>query len=323
MNNFISKEKLNEALHNLNPDANHYFSNISANEELKHKIIQKAYFEKRKPQANILKRLLHNTKIVSAFGAAIVVLIVFLSTNSLSNLSVQNKTSDPPAFINIPASGSDNAAKESTATFSAMSGSLTISEGTEVKYNPIWINDVNSIQFVQYNNQVYRLLDIQVNDTSILSDSAFATVQKSSATPQSTSDTISNILAIGSELHYVSNMGTDIIAANLNGGIMFFQKYENSQGSVAFIPDTAVSLIQSVYIDGLGEILNKQKAISFINNILSTSKKIDFTSDLDRFMLIHFDNGITMQFLVTDNAIKGSDTYQVGNLFTTFMEYMD
>jgi len=320
----IDESVLNDALSNLQPIANQYFAHVTAGEHLKQRIIQSAYG---KPTAEVVggfwRKILRNAKYFSALGAAVIMALAFLTLQNNAPQPISTDTENPPVFINIPASGGDNSSTAHQDSTGAPSGGLMISQGNEVKHKAVWIHDANAFPYIQYGKSVYRLLDAHLTDRSLLGESPIGRVESESANSKSSDKAISNVVPVGTDIYYVPNMGKQILAVDNGGNIMVFQKYGSSAAKESLLPAEAIDMVQSAYIDSIGEIANVDQAKKFVQQISAEAKPAETAASPTDFMLIRFKNGLTLQYLVNNTAIQANGSFDIQNLYQMFMGYMN
>lgn len=311
---------LQEALQQLPESANQYLSHIQASESLKQRIIENAYFKPHKARTfNFINRrgLLRYLITFSAIA-------LFLFSTTLFSPSNKKEEKDDinTMFRSIPASGRDETLHVSTTQGEFVSNGLAVIENSDVQYAELWVRDKKGFPFVKVNNSLYRLLDLDTQDRSLLSNESIGSVQEHSKTPEKATDFSSNVLAKDTLLFPITDMENHLIAAEKNGNLLFFQKYSTDKGSIPFFTPTLISKVKSIYVHSLGEIGDSDKAKEAMLEINKLAIPSDTAPTQVDYLILSFDNGLKLQYAIDSNLVQANGSYSIEKFYDILQKYL-
>lgn len=301
MNNNLQETPLN----NLSNIIATHLDDITASEQLKHKIIQAAYMQTTPSK----KRFQWIPSLVGALSFALII-IVSLTFSPQNNEPTPRTATIEPVFQSITASG-NNTQEESINTENALSGSLQILRDDTIKYNSIFVEN-SVLPFVSYNNAIYKMINIE-NIDPIHLDSEIGIIQAESTEAVPSELNTSNNLPVGTKLFAFKNYDDTYVASKLNSQILIYQKYtEDSQIQVCKIPSKAE--VNKIYINSVGEITDKIKIDQILNDIEKNAIPSVSNNENEDYMIIFYTNGLEYQLNISENHIIGNGSFLVENL---------
>lgn len=319
-NNRVDASALQNALQQLPESSNTYLSHIQASESLKQSIIQNAYLKPHKARTfNFINRrgLFRYLVTFSAIALFLFSTILFSSDDKKDKKENRNTM-----FRSIPASGGNETLQTSTTQGEFVSSGLAVIENSDVQYAELWVRDKKSFPFVKVNDTLYRLLDLDVQDKSLLSSESIGSIQEQSQAAEKAENFSSNILAKGTLLFNIADMEDYLIAAEKNGDLLFFQKYSTDKGSIPFFTSTLIPKLKSIYVHSLGEISDPSKAKEAMLEINKLAIPSDTAPTQVDYLILSFDNGLKLQYAIDSNLLQANGSYSIEKFYDVLQKYL-
>jgi len=208
------------------------------------------------------------------------------------------------------------------------SNNVNIRKGGEApSYRSIWASgDGGSFPLIGIEGKYYRMLTSPKAVNSSLLGSSLGTVAEFTTEPSlsGTDVVLSNKVAQNSEVYAISGMGSTLVAAEVDGEYRLFQRVSFNGSSLRGSESLADTLqvagrIQSMELSDVGVITDSATCEALFSTLTSCAGYESSGSISGKqALLIHLDNGLTVQLAVKNDKLAACGTWSCPEFFEEF-----
>ncbi|NMD37586.1 MAG: hypothetical protein GYA87_02765 [Christensenellaceae bacterium] len=323
----MKNNNINDLLKNLPETIDELIPKASSN--LKSKIIEKAYFQNSKKE-----KFKFNFKLIPSLSSFLVIATIFvviIGLNNNNNLRIVEKENTVPLLFESHTSSANKDLKTKalmTDEGAVLDKAVIVEDYNLPAFQSIWNSDITPFPFINYDDKVFRLIDIEENFEELCNNEV-AIIEKQENYPSFLSIPTSNFLQIGTPVFTNNKFKDTFVIAKAEGKTKVFQRV--SFGGIALINNESFDdtflvqdSVKSLDLSGIGKIDDESKAKELIS-ILNKNVKYINANDGNTFnstLIVELNNGIKLQLLVKDYKIAACGTYSCPEFFEKFYEYI-
>lgn len=205
----------------------------------------------------------------------------------------------------------------------------SISGGRNVSGESLWSPNVNgSMPVIGVNGAFYRMMEEPASVKKNLLGDSIGKVEEFTTEPAlSGLDVIlSNVSGAGTQVYKIKNMGGTLIAAQVDGTMRLFQRVGFNGSALRggeSLQDTlqVTGKVQSLELSGVGIVDNAKQAEKLIKQLFASAEYASSGSvNGSQVLLIHLDNGLTLQMAVKNDKLSACGTWSCPEFFEAFAE---
>ena len=193
----------------------------------------------------------------------------------------------------------------------------------------LWSANVNgSMPVIGVNGAFYRMMEAPDSVKKNLLGDKLGKVEEFTTEPAlSGRDVIlSNVSAAGTEVYKIKGMGGTLVAAKVDGTMRLFQRV-GFNGSALQRGETLADTLQvsgkvaALELSGVGVIDNAKKAEKVLGTLFDSAEYASSGAvNGNQVLLIHLDNGLTLQLAVKNDKLSACGTWSCPEFFEAFEE---
>lgn len=186
--------------------------------------------------------------------------------------------------------------------------------------------DGSSFPLITVKGATYRMLTSPTGISSSLLGEALGEVGEFNVEPAlGTSDIVSNTAAVNQTVYAVSGMKGAMVAAEVEGSMRVFQRVSYAGTAIIGgegLDDTlcGVSDARAIRWDGVGEVTDADTVKALMQTLVNDSDYRGTSMSGDGSLQIELTNGLTLQLLVSDDAVSACGTWDCPDFFEAFHE---
>lgn len=199
--------------------------------------------------------------------------------------------------------------------------------GEKPSYRSLWVKgDGCSFPLIGIQGRYYRMMSTPDSVSSKLLGSSLGTVAEFTTEPSlsGTDIVLSNKVSQGSEVYAIKGMDTTLVAAEVNGSYRLFQRVSFNGSALRGSEDLADTLqvsgrIQSMELSDVGVITDSATCEDLFSTLTSCASYESSSSiSAKQSLLIHLDNGLTVQLAVKNDKLAACGTWSCPEFFEEF-----
>lgn len=199
--------------------------------------------------------------------------------------------------------------------------------GEKPSYRSLWVKgDGGSFPLIGIQGRYYRMMSTPDSVNSKLLGSSLGTVAEFTTEPSlsGTDIVLSNKVSQGSEVYAIKGMDTTLVAAEVNGSYRLFQRVSFNGSALRGSEDLADTLqvsgrIQSMELSDVGVITDSATCEDLFSTLTSCASYESSSSiSAKQSLLIHLDNGLTVQLAVKNDKLAACGTWSCPEFFEEF-----
>ena len=303
-----------KSLNQLPQVAQQGLAGLEAGQNLKYRILREAA-----QPAKRERRMPVWAPTVCAAMALVIALVAFVP-------SLTQPKDNGQLIVAMPA-GETTSAPQLTSQGGITGGSISGARSTSGA--SLWSANVNgSMPVIGVNGAFYRMMEEPASVKKNLLGDAIGKVEEFTTEPAlSGLDVIlSNVSSAGTHVYKIKNMGGTLIAAQVDGTLRLFQRvgFNGSalRGGESLKDTLQVSgKVQSIELSGVGVVDNAKQADKLMSLLFSSAEYASSGSvNGSQVLLIHLDNGLTLQMAVKNDKLSACGTWSCPEFFDAFAE---
>ncbi len=189
----------------------------------------------------------------------------------------------------------------------------------------------SNFPMVMVEGEAYRLLQTPGSMKSSLKGDSLGEVTEYTLEPAlSSGGIVSNIVPQGEPVYVVAGMNNAMVAATVDGALRVFQRVSFAGTAVIgneTLEDTLCSAgnVQWMELSGVGAVDDASAAQSLMNTLLANAsyQSASVSSGGSQSLLIGLSNGLTLQLMVSDDAVSACGTWSCPEFFEAFIVEME
>ncbi len=199
--------------------------------------------------------------------------------------------------------------------------------GEKPSYRSLWAKgDGGSFPLIGIQGRYYRMMSTPDSVSSKLLGSSLGTVAEFTTEPSlsGTDIVLSNKVSQGSEVYAIKGMDTTLVAAEVNGSYRLFQRVSFNGSALRGSEDLADTLqvagrIKSMELSDVGVITDSATCEDLFSTLTScASYESSGSISAKQSLLIHLDNGLTVQLAVKNDKLAACGTWSCPEFFEEF-----
>lgn len=203
----------------------------------------------------------------------------------------------------------------------------SISGGRVPAYQSLWSGNVNgAMPVIGVYGAYYRMLEEPSAVSGSLLGSKVGKVEEFTTEPalSGTNVLLSNVSASGTEVYQIKGMGGTLVAAKVNGATRLFQRtgFNGSalNGGESLKDTLQVSgKVKSIELSGVGVVTDAKTAESLMKTLFSSaSYESSGSVSASQSLLIHLNNGLTVQMAVKNDKLSACGTWSCPEFIEAF-----
>lgn len=207
-------------------------------------------------------------------------------------------------------------------------GSITLGQpGSVPGYQGVWAKGSGgNFPMIRVGGAYYRLLKNPSSISSGMLGAQLGSVEVMTDEPalDSSSQTLSNVIPIGTAVSQISGMSGTAAAAELDGKLRVFQRVSFS-GSALLGGESLASTLQGkvvgLQLSGVGTVTDPGKVSSLMGTLLGESSfQSGSTRTTDQALLIQYDNGLVLQMAVKGGSLIACGTWSNPGFLEAFAQ---
>lgn len=314
-------------LKNLSQITDELLGGLTAGQNLKHRILQKAAgVETSAPSHSSRKKGFRFTPVIAACGA--LALAVGIGVWALPiNGHVPITANDPNNLFDSLPAGQQTAEPAVKGLLDLAQDSVSLNAAADVpSYRSIWApQNGGNFPLIGVNGEYYRLLRSPSKVSNSLLGSSLGEIDEYTDEPSlSSSSLLSNVVAQGETVYPISGMDGAMVAAKVEGTMRAFQRVTYAGNATIGSEDLSDTLgisgqVVSIELSDVGTISDKKVAASLAQTLLSNaSYKSASATGGQQSLLLKLDNGLTVQMLVKNGVLSACGSWTCPEFFEEF-----
>lgn len=199
--------------------------------------------------------------------------------------------------------------------------------GEKPSYRSLWVKgDGGSFPLIGIQGRYYRMMSTPDSVSSKLLGSSLGTVAEFTTEPSlsGTDIVLSNKVSQGSEVYAIKGMDTTLVAAEVGGSYRLFQRVSFNGSALRGSEDLADTLqvsgrIKSMELSDVGVITDSATCEDLFSTLTSCASYESSSSiSAKQSLLIHLDNGLTVQLAVKNDKLAACGTWSCPEFFEEF-----
>ncbi len=194
-------------------------------------------------------------------------------------------------------------------------------------YRNIW-SEVRSGSFplIGVNGKYYRLLTSPISVEKQLLGAQLGTICEYTTEPSlsGTSTVLSNTVAVGSPVYEIKNMGSTLVAAEVNGSLRLFQRVSFNGNALRGKEKLADTLqirghVAALELSGVGVISDPALCEKLVSTLFScASYESSGSISSKQALLIELDSGLVLQLAVRSDSLAACGVWSCPEFFEAF-----
>ena len=199
--------------------------------------------------------------------------------------------------------------------------------GEKPSYRSLWANsDGGSFPLIGIQGRYYRMMSTPESVSSKLLGSSLGTVAEFTTEPSlsGTDIVLSNKVSQGSEVYAIKGMDATLVAAEVGGSYRLFQRVSFNGSALRGSEGLADTLqvagrIQSMELSDVGVITDSATCEALFSTLTScASYESSGPISAKQSLLIHLNNGLTVQLAVKNDKLSACGTWSCPEFFEEF-----